>query len=104
MFCLLYICKNAKEKENQTEINKSNQITDLKIVCINTFYFFKKLDRDNLQRRLDQYSLILRENCQSHVSSNSAARLQILIGSLIEQGMHHRDIVEGKCHRPSKAD
>ena len=26
MFYLLYICKNAKEKENQTEINKSNQI------------------------------------------------------------------------------
>ena len=26
MFYLLYICQNAKEKENQTEINKSNQI------------------------------------------------------------------------------
>ncbi|XP_041479286.1 dynein heavy chain domain-containing protein 1-like isoform X6 [Lytechinus variegatus] len=60
--------------------------------------------RDNLQRRLDQYSLILRENNQSPVTSEASARLQILVGSLIEQGMHHRDIVEDLLAKKELSD
>ena len=31
MFCLLYICNRAKEKENQTEINKSNVAQNISV-------------------------------------------------------------------------
>ena len=32
MFCLLYICKTAKENENQTEINQSNQSNQISLL------------------------------------------------------------------------
>ena len=63
---------------------------DISWICLST-------NRDNLQKRLDQYSAILRDNAQSYLASDTRVRLQILLGSLIEQGMHHRDTLDGQC-------
>ena len=50
-FCLLYICKNAKEKENQTEINTSNQIKSNQSARYAHYNFCKK------SRARDNYAL-----------------------------------------------
>ncbi|XP_072179432.1 dynein heavy chain domain-containing protein 1-like [Diadema setosum] len=60
--------------------------------------------RDHLQKRLEQYSSILRDHCYNQASSDSKVRLQILLSSLIEQGMHHRDIVEGLLKKSELSD
>ncbi|KAJ8024411.1 Dynein heavy chain domain-containing protein 1 [Holothuria leucospilota] len=51
--------------------------------------------RDKLQKRLSQYTGVLRDNVRQYLNSPSRARLHILLSNLLMQTLHHRDIVEG---------
>ncbi|XP_071803571.1 dynein heavy chain domain-containing protein 1-like isoform X3 [Asterias amurensis] len=55
---------------------------------------------DRHQTRLDQYVSILRDNCSRYLASETRTRLQILLGCLINQGLHHRDILNNLLSLP----
>ena len=48
------------------------------------------------QARLDQYVAILRDNCSRYLFSETRSRLQMLLGSLVNMGLRHRDIMQSK--------
>ncbi|XP_077979356.1 dynein heavy chain domain-containing protein 1-like [Glandiceps talaboti] len=45
-------------------------------------------------RRLDQYLSVLHDNCNRFLTSHTRARLHVLLGTLINQGLHFRDIMQ----------
>ncbi|XP_064648692.1 dynein axonemal heavy chain 6-like isoform X2 [Lineus longissimus] len=56
--------------------------------------------RENLRSRIEQYSHILREICADYLYSETKQRLHALVGNLINQTMHHRDILEALVSCP----
>ncbi|XP_070566099.1 dynein heavy chain domain-containing protein 1-like isoform X2 [Ptychodera flava] len=52
-----------------------------------------KVLSESFSSRLDQYLKVLHDNCHHFLTSHSRARLQVLLGSLINQSLHQRDIV-----------
>ncbi|XP_022079964.1 dynein heavy chain domain-containing protein 1-like [Acanthaster planci] len=53
-----------------------------------------KILRERYQSRLDQYVAILRDNCSRYLSSETRTRLHMLLGSLVSEGLHQRDIMQ----------
>ncbi|PIK44245.1 hypothetical protein BSL78_18888 [Apostichopus japonicus] len=51
--------------------------------------------KDQLQNRLKQYTSVLRDNVHLYLSSQSRARLHILLSNLIMQTLHYKEIVQG---------
>ena len=60
--------------------------------------------RGSLTSHLEQYVKVLQENSYNCMASEMRKRLHCLLGCLINQGLHHRDILECKhlerflCH------
>ena len=61
-------------------------------VCMECVYVCS----DMISEQLDQYTRVLREVDLSCGNSVTAARLQCLLGNLIAQSLHHRDIAQSQ--------
>nr|XP_006818816.1 PREDICTED: uncharacterized protein LOC100376274 [Saccoglossus kowalevskii] len=59
--------------------------------------------RDSYHCRFDQYLSVLHDNCHHFLTSHTRARLQVLLGGLLNQGLHLRDIIDNLllCESPS---